>query len=156
CTAFVGHALLDADEAEPNPCARDMAVSAAAYMTRELFWRDQDGAAGFSYPRPPAHTRVHNANLMAAAFLCRVHARTGDADTLDPAMAATRAAVAAQRADGSWPYGHSSTHAWIDNFHTGYNLCALDAIGHYAQTLEFDASVSRGLDFYREHFFNED
>src|SRR5262249_34612937 len=43
-----------------------------------------------------------------------------------------------------------------DNFHTGYNLCALQAIGRFAETTEFEPAVELGLDYYRRHFFRED
>ena len=45
---------------------------------------------------------------------------------------------------------------WIDNFHTGYNLCALYRIGRALETAEFDTYVARGLEFYKNHFFRED
>jgi hypothetical protein len=67
-----------------------------------------------------------------------------------------RASVARQHADGSWPYGEARSQRWVDNFHTGYNLGALTSIGRDAGTPEFEASVRRGLAFYRAHFFRAD
>jgi hypothetical protein len=156
CTTFVGNALLDLFEAQGDSACLAMAVGAAEYLTRELFWRGDHAAAGFSYPSPPAHTRVHNANLLAAAFLCRIHRHDGRREFLDSAMAAARYAASAQHANGSWPYGEGPTQQWIDNFHTGYNLCALDAIGRFAGTQEFEGHVLRGLEFYVTHFFQPD
>jgi len=52
--------------------------------------------------------------------------------------------------------GEGPSQRWIDNFHTGYNLCALRSIGRYAETTEFESSILRGLEFYRAHFFRED
>ena len=46
-----------------------------------------------------------------------------------------------------------ATQQWVDNFHTGYNLCALRAIGRYAETPEFESGVDRGFQFYLNHFF---
>jgi hypothetical protein len=156
CTAFVGNALLDLFQVEPQPRYLAMAVGAADYLTRELFWREPDGAAGFSYPSPPSHTRVHNASLIGAAFLCRVHKYHEDDRFMEAALIATRYAVSVQKSDGSWPYGASPTQAWIDNFHTGYNLCALHAIGRDTNTSEFDSQLRSGFDFYCRHFFNPD
>ena len=48
------------------------------------------------------------------------------------------------------------TQRWIDNFHTGYNLCALKSIGQYAGTSEFESNIQRGFEFYWNHFFRED
>jgi hypothetical protein len=154
CTSFVGSALLDAAERGDTRCLR-MAASAAEWIVKELYWHDA-GEAGFAYPVPTAKGRIHNANLLAAAFLTRVARLTGEERLLDPALRVARATVACQRADGSWPYGEEPRQGWIDNFHTGYNLCALGALGRDAQTAEFAGAVQRGLAFYRAHFFRSD
>jgi hypothetical protein len=155
CTSFVADALLDAYEANGDSGCLRMAESAATYMLRELFWSD-GSAAGFSYPTPQSRTRIHNANFLAAALLCRVHRLTGDRHFLGPALAAARYSVSRQQEDGSWYYGEEPAQQWIDNFHTGYNLCALHAIGRDATTGEFDRPVRRGLAFYASHFIRND
>ncbi len=73
-------------------------------------------------------------------------------------MRAARFTVSRQSPDGAWVYGERAypSQGWIDNFHTGFNLCALRDIGRDAGTSEFDAAVARGLDFYLKHFFRED
>ena len=48
------------------------------------------------------------------------------------------------------------TQRWIDNFHTGYNLCALRSICEYAGTSEFESHIRRGFQFYRHNFFTQD
>jgi hypothetical protein len=156
CTTFVGDALLDLYELEREGRYLAMAVDAANYISTDLFWQESSGAAGFSYPSPPSHTRVHNANLLAAAFLCRAHTYHADKRFVDAALSASRYAASMQRSDGSWPYGESPRQTWIDNFHTGYNLCALDAVGRFAKIAEFEPNVRRGFEFYRLHFFNAD
>jgi hypothetical protein len=74
----------------------------------------------------------------------------------DDALTVVRYSVSKQRADGSWDYGEAPSQRWIDNFHTGYNLRALQAICCYAGTSEFEANIRRGFEFYRTHFFRED
>jgi hypothetical protein len=71
-------------------------------------------------------------------------------------LKAARYSASQQRADGSWAYGESPSQGWIDNFHTGFNLSALQSIGRHAETTEFDPHVRLGLEFYREHFFRGD
>jgi hypothetical protein len=156
CTVFVAQALLDAWEQLRDPRCFDMAVSAASYLMRELYRTADDGAAGFSYPVPGARSQIHNANLLGAALLSRVASQTGDWMFLDAALAVTRHTVSRQRPDGSWYYGEGTNQRWIDNFHTGFNLCALRAIGRYAGTKEFETSLRRGYAFYRGRFFRED
>jgi hypothetical protein len=99
---------------------------------------------------------VHNANLLAAAFLCRVARLTGNEKYLAPALSAALFSVRCQRLDGSWVYGESAKYGWVDNFHTGYNLCALRSIGNHLHTTQFDQSLRRGFEFYRNQFFRDD
>lgn len=155
CTYFAASALLDVYEQRQDLRCLDMAVSAAEYILKELYWDDGTNL-GFSYPLPSVHGRIHNANFLAAALLCRVYKHTQEKRFLDPALKVTRFAAAHQHSDGSWYYGELPSQHWIDNFHTGFNLGALRTIGASAGTTEFDASLRRGFTFFRDHFFCED
>lgn len=156
CTSFAANALLDAYQRRHDRQCLNMAVSAAEYMLNELYWTGGDATAGFGYPLPSQRTPVHNANFLAAALLCRVYRHTGEEKFLDPALRVARYSVGRQHPDGSWDYGEAPTQRWIDNFHSGYNLCALQAICRYAQTTEFESSIRRGFEFYQAHFFRPD
>jgi hypothetical protein len=147
--------LLDAYEQGGEFSCLHMAVSAGEYILNELYRADGQ-TAGFSYPLPSMSAKIHNANLLAAALLCRLYTLTGDAQFLGPAIAATRYSASRQRHNGAWTYGEADTQGWIDNFHTGYNLCALRRIGQLLNTDEFELHVKRGFDFYRAHFFRRD
>lgn len=156
CTLFVANSLLDAYEQRHDDRCLDMASGAADYMLRELYWTDGETAAGFSYPLPGLKGETHNANLLAAAFLCRLYECTDDPKVLGPSLRVVRHSVSKQQRDGSWYYGEAPSQRWIDNFHTGYNLCALQSVSRSLGTTEFDSSIQRGLDFYLSHFFRED
>jgi len=155
CTTFVAGALLDAYEQRQDSRCLGMVVSASEYILDELYWEDGD-SAGFSYPQPRLKSQTHNANLLAAALLCRVYKHTAEERFLIPALKAARYSVAKQHADGSWHYGEGPSQDWIDNFHTGYNLCSLESIGRSTDTTEFESSLRRGFEFYRSHFFRKD
>lgn len=156
CTTFVADALLDAYEHRGDARCLDMAVSAAEYILNELYWSDGQSIASFSYPSPAARSRVHNANLLAAALLCRVSSFTSEERFLTAALKATRYSASKQNDNGSWFYGEEPSQRWIDHFHTGYNLCALQSISTYLDTAEFDSCIERGYSFYRDHFFRPD
>lgn len=156
CTTFVADALLDAYEQRPNSQCLRMAVSAAEYILNELYWTDESSVAGFGYPLPSVRNQVHNANLLAAALLCRVYKHTGEEKFFGPAMKVARYSATKQQEDGSWYYGEAPSQRWIDNFHTGYNLCALRSISRSVGTTEFESRIGRGFEFYRDHFFRED
>jgi hypothetical protein len=155
CTMFVAGALFDLYERRQQAQYLEMAASAAEYILEELFWSEGDEVAGFCYPLPGARSHVHNANLLAAALLCRAYTYTGQEKFLGPALKAARYSVAKQRSDGSWPYSEAPSQQWVDNFHTGYNLCALQSISCDLGTEEFEGSIRRGFDFYKAHFFRD-
>lgn len=156
CTVFSANALLDAYEYTGNTRCLDIATSAAEYIINELYWTDGGDIAGFSYPLPSLRIRVHNANFLGAALLCRIYRHTGDEKFLEPALKTAGCSASAQHDDGSWDYGEHSTQNWVDNFHTGYNLCALRSIGRSITTSEFETRIRRGFAFYKAHFFRED
>jgi len=155
CTCFVANALLDAYEQSEDPRCLSMAMSTADYIVNELFWTDGE-RAGFSYPQRSLRIQVHNANFLGAALLCRVYKHTREGRHLDAALKVARYSSTRQRADGSWDYGEEPSQQWIDNFHTGYNLCALHSISRDADASEFDTHIRRGFEFYRRHFFRSD
>jgi hypothetical protein len=155
CTSFAAHALLDAYESGLGSEFMDAAVSAGEYIANELYWRDGEHA-GFAYPLPHIKVPVHNASLLGAALLCRLSRLTGNRGAIAKALGVARYSAAKQREDGSWPYGVAATQQWIDNFHTGYNLCALRSIACSLGTDEFDSVLRRGFDFYTRHFFTRD
>jgi hypothetical protein len=156
CTTFVGNALLDAFENLGDSQYLDMAASAAKYIHGELLWTGPEVSASLSYPVASSRVPVHNANFLGAAFLCRVFRHSAEKGLLDAALKVARYSASRQHDDGSWDYGESPNQHWVDNFHTGYNLCALRSIGLYADTPEFEFSVRRGFEFYRAHFFAND
>lgn len=156
CTTFVANALLDAYDKTGSSAFVKMAVSAADYLLKELYWTDSDDKACFAYPNPSARVPVHNANFLGAALLCRISVVASEKELLKPALKVARYSAAQQQQNGSWYYGEDPTQRWIDNFHTGYNLCALKTICEYGETKEFDAHIRRGLEFYQTRFFRED
>jgi hypothetical protein len=155
CTAFAASALLDVYEQRNDDRCLGMAVSAAEYIFNELHWIGGSAIEGFGYPMPSVRNQIHNANLLAAGLFCRVYKHTNEEKFISPALRVARYSAAKQHADGGWDYGDAPAYRWIDNFHTGFNLCALRAIGNYAETAEFEQHLRRGLAFYLGHFFCE-
>ena len=152
CTTFAANALLDAYEFGLSGEFLGPAVSAGEYIARELYWND-GGHAGFAYPLPDIRAPIHNANFLGAALLCRLARLTGEKAGLDAALAVVRYSAGSQHGDGSWPYGTASTQQWADNFHTGFNLCALESMRTDLGTDEFESVLQKGFAFYLAHFF---
>lgn len=156
CTTFIADALLDAYEQTGESKYLEIASSGARFILDELYWTDGNNVAGFGYPLPSMRNNVHNGNLLGAALFCRVAKLSGEKLFIEPALRVARYSASRQQADGSWKYGEAPNQEWVDNFHTGYNLCALRGIGNALGTDEFEQRVHSGFAFYRSHFFRED
>jgi len=156
CTTFAANALLDAYEAMGTLNYLNAAVEAARFI-RDHLYSEEGGVGWFNYT-PLEKLQIHNANLLGAALLCRTAAIFNDEDFVSRAMCATRFSVARQNPDGSWYYGERTnpSQKWIDNFHTGFNLSALQRVSDYASTNEFESSLKSGLNYYVTHFFERD
>ena len=156
CTTFAANALLDAYEATGDELYAAPALSAAEFILQTLF-SEKGNHAWFNYT-PLESTQIHNANLLGAALLCRVASVLGEKKFFEPALRATRFSTERQNSDGSWFYGEREvpSQKWIDNFHTGFNLCALRNIEQFSDTTEFSFSISRGLSYFLENFFESD
>ena len=160
CTTFAGNALLDTYKNNPDPRFLESATRASSFLVDRLYWEVDAAEAFFSYT--PTNLKpiipVHNANLLGAAFMSRVARATGKKSLFAHSLNAARFSAAKQHGDGSWDYGESDrpSQRWIDNFHTGFNLCALRTICREAETSEFEPNIKRGFDFYRRHFFEKD
>lgn len=156
CTTFAANALLDAYEAMSTSKYLDAAVEAARFIRDNLY--SEDGGIGWFNYTPLEKLQIHNANLLGAALLCRIAAVSGDENFVPRAIRAARFSVARQNPDGSWYYGERTnpSQMWIDNFHTGFNLSALQRVSDYASTNEFQPSLEKGLNYYVTHFFERD
>jgi hypothetical protein len=101
-------------------------------------------------------TPVHNANFLGAALLARLDYHVDEPRFRDVALSLAQYSASKQLPDGSWAYGEGPTQDWIDNFHTGFNLCALRDVAEHIGTNEFDRTLDSGVAFYHDHFFTSE
>ncbi len=113
------------------------------------------GEICFSYT-PLDFRYIHNANLLVARVLAEVSALTREGLLEEKSLAAAHYTVRHQRPDGSWWYGEQSIDQWIDNFHTGYVLTALQKIAFCLRTNEFHTAIEKGYTYWKDTFFLED
>jgi glycosyltransferase involved in cell wall biosynthesis len=105
---------------------------------------------------PETRTAIHNASLLAAGALCDMAAILDRPDLAREAESAAHYTAARQRADGSWPYAETASGQWIDGFHTGFVLEGLAKVTRQVANAELEATLDRGLAFYRTRLFGED
>lgn len=144
-TAFGALSLHEAAVALGRPAWGDRARRAAAWAV-EALWSDDDG--WFTY-HPSSGTLVHNANLLVARLVQLVLADDGAAR--DRVVRAVERSVAAQRTDGTFPYGDGPGLDWVDSFHTGYVLDCLTDLIDVDPGVE--PALRRGADCYLARFF---
>lgn len=147
CSVFAAMAVerrLDGGDAETVP--RDV----CRFVTRHLLRKD-GGVEWITYT-PTTATQVHNVNMLGAALLAREARRTADAALGRVAREAMRFSVDRLRPDGTWPYGEAANQAWVDNFHTGYNLVALLDYRRSTGETAWDSALDRGYERWNTAF----
>ncbi len=154
-SSFIGHALLDAAEAQLDTRALKLAEPIGGFIVNDLHRTMEGDSFCFSYT-PVDQYAVHNANLLGASFLIRL----GKVLALDiyrkTALAALRYSMKYQQPDGSWYYAEQQGSHWIDSFHTGFNLEAIRHFRRLNEAEEYEAAYRKGVQFYAERFFLED
>ena len=66
------------------------------------------------------------------------------------------AACELQNQDGSWIYGLLPIQAWIDSFHTGFNLDAIETYQQHTGDPSFRTYLDKGWKYYTDYFFEAD
>ena len=154
-TAFVGHALLDAYEAVGSTEALALARPAGDFMLRDL--KRSPSSIGFCFSYTPLDENfVHNANLLGASLLIRLHSLTGEASYREAAQASLAYSLGHQRENGSWPYAETHFQNWCDSFHTGFNLQAIRVFLRCGQAPHATEAYQHGVNYYASHFFLPD
>jgi hypothetical protein len=150
-TAYAVRAVSDCGSSDGS---QRIITDAASFVGTELVCRAANGARYIGYV-PQSATMVHNANLWGAYVLALAVSR-GDRSWRSLADAAVDYSVRAQASDGSWAYGEAKHHRWIDGFHTGYVLEALQLCRNLLQRHDLAEPIARGTEFYLKSFLRDD
>ena len=127
-TSLIGHAFLDAYDAFWSE--QDLAVAAGVgeFIAKELGWLETGRDICINYtpanggkPLPGEHG-IHNANVLGAGMLARIHSYLPNPAYTEIAEQAIRFTVRDQMPSGAWNYGSHPRWGWVDSFHTAYNL----------------------------------
>ena len=154
-SAFIGHGLIDLYETTGNRQALDLAIPIKDFILQDLPRTKHQETFCFSYT-PIAETPVHNANLLGASLLIRIHQYVNESAVRDAALAALAYSMKRQHEDGSWWYAEPAYQHWIDSFHTGFNLQSIDYFLRHCEATEYAEAFEQGVRFYEENFFLDD
>ena len=155
-TYFCARALFEAHEVTGDRRYRDVALTSAEFVKNDLRRTPYKDGVIISYSGMPGNDTIYNASLLGSALLARCYALTGIREYYDLARQSVEACCAAQADDGSWTYGVKAVTGWIDSFHTGYNLMALQEYIRYTGDDRCRENIRRGLKFYIDNFFLDD
>jgi len=157
-TSLIGQAMLDGYALLKDPAYLDVARGIAAFYAKDIPRTQFPGSLCFAYTpgRWSDRSMVHNANMLAAAFLARYAAVSGDASSLPDAAKAVQFTVDHQQDDGSWLYAEGGKWNWVDSFHTGYVLESLHTFVKYTGDRRFQPALEKGYRFFLDRFFAPD
>jgi hypothetical protein len=151
-TSFVAEAFLDAFAVTHDPRDLETALGACRFILEKLHRTEDSTGVCLSYS-PLDRSAVYNASFLGAKVVVRAGVGARRDDLIASALPLVRYVVARQRPDGSWPYGQASHHQWIDSFHTGFVLSALDTFACATADAATAQAVARGLALYQRTFF---
>lgn len=153
-TIYVAQALYQLSLLTENSEYQIAALDSAHFIVKTLY-TEHDKRHFFAYI-PDETAFVHNASLWGAAWVGFVANLTNNSEYRQLSLTVARQSVIEQNEDGSWVYGARHHHQFIDGFHTGYNLEALNMLRLALSTSEFDDSIQKGLAYYRAELFESD
>jgi hypothetical protein len=154
-SSFIAQAFLDLYELDTNCKWLSYAEDVARFIEQELILFEDDSEICFGYI-PSENVRVHNANLMGASLYSRLYNITRKTKYKEFSFKSVSYSVNRQNDDGSWSYGENSHHRWIDNFHTGYNLLAINDYRKYIDKNGFSTAQMKGLEYHLTNHFTEE
>ena len=94
--------------------------------------------------------------MLGAALLARVNHYISNDEYLENAKKGMKFSINHQNEDGSWFYGVGWKQKWIDSFHTGYNLLALNDYINFTNDRRYIENLINGYEFYLNYFFTEE
>ncbi len=154
-TGLIAHSFLDAYEAFGEERYAEVARSACEVILHDLGWMKREDGICLQY-YPNANNVIHNSNMIGAGLLARVGAMTSNDRYRQIASDAVRFTVKHQTPEGAWAYGVGKKWGWIDSFHTGYVLEALEYYVRACGGQECERVLRKGYNYYLETFFGPD
>jgi len=154
-TSFIAGSLLDAYTITNDKSLLFKARSSCDFILNDLNKINfTEESYGLSYS-PNDKTSVFNASLLGVRLLARVFSITKEETLLNEAKKIIKYCCDFQKIDGSWTYGTSKVHQWIDNFHTGYNIECIFDYQNFSGDHTYNFHYQNGLKYYLNTFFLE-
>lgn len=154
-TTFCAEALFKAYELTKEEKYKNLALSSANFVMKDLNRTSHYSGFLFSYSALNGNNTVYNASLLGAKLLSLCYKYSGIDDYKNTAKLAVKTACDGQNKDGSWVYGLLPVQSWIDSFHTGYNLDAISMYQNCTGDNQFSLNLEKGFGYYATNFFKK-
>ena len=86
-------------------------------------------------------------------MLSKCYSYTNLKEYIETAKIVVDTVCSSQNEDGSWRYGLLPVQNWIDSFHTGYVLDAIQAYQNASNDYSFQEVIEKGFNYYITNFF---
>lgn len=154
-TVFAANAFLDFYEATGKNEYLEIAGQCCGFiLSSNLLFEDKKRLC-FAYISGE-QARVHNANMLAAALLARIYKYNGNEELAVKSGKAIAYSMDALTDESFWPYGNLPHHQFIDSFHTGFNLIALEGWINSTGDTIWEKDLVRAYNAYLNTFWLED
>jgi len=154
-SSFVAQAFMDLYDIDKDQRWLDYSLEIGKFIETELKLFESDEKIVFGYI-PGETTIVHNVNLMGSRLFARLYFYTKEEKYREYAIKSAQYSINSQREDGAWVYGKSDYFQWVDNFHTGFNLVALNDVQNYLSTDQWQDNIDSGVNYHLKHHFLDD
>lgn len=155
-TCFCVEALLESYEITKDETVLKETLTAADFVVKDLSRTSHGKGLIFSYSIIDGNNTVINASLLGAKILSYSYKYTENQEHANLAKQAVVAACHLQGEDGSWIYGLLPIQSWIDSFHTGFNLDAIETYQQNTSDTTFQNNINKGWSYYVTNFFEDD
>ena len=155
-TPYVFEAFLQIHQLQPRDEWKSILESIVRHATTDIKdFKFSENANTCSYT-PDDKGGVVNASAYRATMLVSAANLFGDDDLLDIAKGNVNFVLAAQNANGSWPYAKDGVRDFVDHFHTCFVMKALAKIHQLTGEPRILDALKRGVDYYLKNLFAED
>jgi hypothetical protein len=155
-TPYAFEALLQVHRLRPRAEWREMMASAVRYATTLIQDQPFSGGGRTCSYMPDGEFNVVNASAYRAAMLVSAAKFFGNDQWLKIANDNVDFVLAAQNADGSWPYAKDGVRDFVDHFHTCFVMKALAKIYLQTGAARVVSALEKGIDYYLKNLFGED
>ncbi|AFZ72440.1 prenyltransferase/squalene oxidase repeat-containing protein [Natronobacterium gregoryi] len=163
-TCYAVQALLQAADVLEEPEYARVARTTTEFVFESLDYTECNEGARINYTaenggkNEASAPYTLNANALGARLLLELGAHFDEQRWCEAGEAILDYVASKQTATGGWMYTDPPTasHLSMDNFHNGFILESLLRYRELADSSRFDATIDRGLSFYRAELFADD